>query len=254
MIYEISKITDAYEAGSIDYASTVKSLVDVYVTGGPVEKSFAPLLYILGCRTAIYDPQSHYPDRVGQRVDALAPTGSDHEALITETLLTLLRLHAGNSPGYDPHSACSLLGGLYRNNRWRACLGTITAANNLAVLLLDAILTWRDFTAVHPIYLRGLPGFSPIHAMLNAWVAPVQPFSEKTAMAEVACAIFGDAWYDLTFGDESWFSSSRDNKCSAINRTITFSIWGTHPLFRPGLLSPNAVQQEGIALPQMDMQ
>jgi hypothetical protein len=244
---KIYEITPAQESGSSDYASTVRVLVDNYVSGNIGEESFAPLLSLLGCRTVRYES-----DGVEQRFDEPEQPDSEHEELVTKTLLTLLRKTMENNTGDDPHDAFSLLDGFARNNRWRACLETRTAANELAVLLLDASMTLGCFTDGSPIYALVLPGFSSLYAMLNEWVKPAQPFTEKTAMAEIACTLFGNVWYDLTFGSESWFNWPMSNGFNNINRAIIVSIHQTQPPFQPGLLGAGAGEQERVELPGLE--
>jgi hypothetical protein len=240
---KVAAITKAYTAGSSTYASTVQALLDAYVTKRTPEDSMAPLLSLLGCRNV-----SYLPNGIDKRFEEPAQPDAIHEELISGTLLKLLRLHMENGDGRDPHNAFAILDGLARNNRWRACLETLSVANDLAALLVDASLSLGGFTpdANSPIYALVEPCIPALYAMLNEWLEPVPAFSKTTLMTEVARAFFGNIWYDLTFGDKSWFDWPEDNAYNPINRAIVASVHKNPPPFRPNLLSASAEERADL--------
>lgn len=247
---KVSAIIGAYETGSSDYTSTVHAMVDFYVTKSTPDESMAPLLSLLGCRTVRYQP-----DSIKKRFDAPAQPAEVYEATISETLRVMLRLHTENNAGRHPHNAFALLDGLARKDRWRECLDTLTAANDLAALLVSAVLSLGNITPdrSNPMYALTAPCGLSLYTILNEWLKPVPAFSERTLMIEVAKAMFGETWYDLAFSDEKWLHWGESNEYSEINRFIIASIHGSPPPFRPNLLSAGAQEQEKVDLPGLEL-
>jgi hypothetical protein len=257
---KVSRITNAYATGSNDYVSTVQALLDAYVTRGTAEDSMAPLLSVLGCRNVRYMPGSTI-----NKFEAPRQPDAVHEEIVTKTLLVLLRLHMTNNAGSSRNNAFAILDGLAKNKRWHTCLESVTAANDLATLLIDASFSLNCFTpsgdrSTLALVAACLPS---LYAILNEWLVPVAAFYEKTSMSEVARTVFGDAWYELTFGGEAWFEltfggeawfeSPRNNHSTEINNAILTSIHTNPPPFRAGLLRAGAGEQEWVELPKMDM-
>jgi hypothetical protein len=244
---QVSALTAAYAVGASDYESTVHALVDAYTTRRISDDSMSPILSLLGCRNVRCLPFS-----TQKQLEAPAQPDEIHEAFVSQTLQTLLHLHMQNNAGADQNNAFAILDGLARNNRWRACLDEIHVANDLAVLLVEASLTLGSVTPNErsTLYQLVRACTTVLYGLLNEWLEPAKPFVPGALMTEVARAIFGDIWYDLTFGDEPWMGWPANNDYNTMNLFIVASIHRNPPPFRPSLL--NASAEKWVDLPGLE--
>jgi hypothetical protein len=237
-------ITEAYVAGAKDYASTLQDMLAVYSSDEGVKQSLHPLLSLLGCTTIQLGRDQVF------MVNEPSQPEEVHETLVTSTLLATLNLHIAG--GVSINNGPALLNGLFKNNRWRACLDTVADANNLAMLLIAQSPALSGDFKVIPRWEPFLEsGARSLYEIVNGWLTPEPAFTKETPLPVLACAMFGDIWYDLTFGDHSWFDCPDDNEMNDKNIDIVQAVRRNPPPLLRHLLSQGIDAHARLELPEL---
>lgn len=171
--------------------------------------------------------------------DTYASDIARHEPLIKATLVTLLGYTMSRPNTRDSIvDKYSILDGLAKNNRWRACLQTPQTCYDLVGLLttVSSSFARREET----VNMRRSFDVS-VCTILNAWLKPVIPFDIIPKADTLVRNLFGNAWCDIVLGG------------CAIDAMLTFelvaAIEAARPALREGLL-PGPTQVE-VCLPAL---
>jgi hypothetical protein len=220
-----------------DYAETIEELVKkskkhhsrTPFEQGPTEK----LLLALGCRcmdtgrreclSEVYSPPAEY------------------EQLVRVTLKEALhRCFENNILTWESRDAIALLDGFTKNDRWRDCLEDVDSALELTRLLVaftHGVKAGGVFNSDVPLRYAVLPAAC---ALLNTWLGRHEAFVGVFGAAEVARALFGDAWCDLALDSDA--ASVKVAKMITLHR----------PPFVHGLL-PDGIETAAEDLPSLDL-
>lgn len=190
-----------------NYAETIDLLVARFLLNDKND-DIESLVAALGCSYSDSDSASlHVPNQ---------PDPSN-EYLVQATLLQAIRWHS-TVDGYIS-DGIALLEGLIRNDRWRQCLKNTNDAVVLSALLMDFAVGEKYAGKLHALVSPGVCG------ILNSWLLPPSPIEAPLSPTELARALFGDAWYDISIGH-----------CSD-ELTVGRFVLSSKPPFRPGLLA-----------------
>jgi hypothetical protein len=247
---QVASICGRHATGEMGYPETLGALVEAYRTRRTLKTSLAPLLSLLGC----HNVRSRTAQSPWVFVAPPQPA-AEHEEVVVQNLLIAVELRSADYIGSDLDNMLAIIDGLTRNDRWRVCLSTVRDAHNLALLMLQGALRLNTLERSRDNQICWLASTSEpaLYAMINAWTTPDKPFTRATTLSDMACAMFGNAWFDLTFGGERWYGKPGSNAGTGENFQILKSIYIAEPPFLPHLLSAEVIQQDGITLPLMDM-
>jgi hypothetical protein len=199
----------------------------------PVEdQRTLPLLMALGCSTLFR--QDHEWIYTGPR-----PVSEDDEPLVRETLVNLLAQLADNHQIWS-QSQYSLLDGLSRHDRWRACL-----ADREQTYMLAAIVLHYSHCSAHSSNALTRSMSEDVHCMLSSWLNPKTSWPRMPSLEETATAMFGDAWWDFVVVSAAGADKTLFKK--ALSMTMM------RPDFLPGAVSFFPTPHT-LTLPPMDDQ
>jgi hypothetical protein len=180
----------------------------------------------LGCRTVAHC----------QSVYVTLQPGLEYEDLVTASLLTALRISVSITTPDGENSRDSVMDGLLRNNRWRACLST----SDDAYCLVQLFVSFFD-------NLQRDSGASTLRSSLTSdardaiaqWVLPREMPNQMSAL-ETVRLVFGPAWCAVCLPED------------ATKWDINLLIRKERPPFMPGLL-PVHLDHESLPLPVMSL-
>jgi hypothetical protein len=213
------------------YEDKIHALTGAYLLEGQ-KADLEPLLSALGCRYSIVRSS------VSSVCEPEQPLETD-EPLVQKTLLEALHWYC-NVQGYAL-DGMSLLDGLLRRGRWKACLESTDDASRLAALLIEflgALYAGANYTYADELRNRLLPD---VCAMLNDWLRPEVEFRSTPTAALLLRHLFGDAWcaLHLTGADDYW--------------KVKMLVLVEQPPFLPGLL-PAHLAVNAEELPELEPQ
>lgn len=195
---------------------------------------FIRLAHFMGCRNLIYAN--------GYRLVAPEQPRSNCEDVTRAALVVMLMHIDGVGPDSDIRGL-SVLDGLLRNDRWRACLETPSGAYAFVALaarviaLPDAsamavISSEKDWLELHmeTTFLAG--------DVLKEWLLPPSE-ARMLSPRMLAAALFGEAWCNIVID-------------GVRNLRLDRVIAETRPPFVHGLLPNQPAPDTGVALPPME--
>jgi hypothetical protein len=163
----------------------------------------ATLLSALGCQHIVHGNEI---GRIHSTDTLITPDqpAAEFEPLIRTTLVRTLHPHVNRAGPVGTADDLSLMDGLLRNNRWKACLQTRETAFDLGLLLLY-------FFEVHTNTVSGQRLFSNVGSLVsdvaNAWLRPEISFvmydDIRTASYQLALELFGEAWGTIALSETS---------------------------------------------------
>lgn len=169
------------------------------------------------------------------------PAGAEHEQLIRDTWVVLLReqLGLGQPTGF---MCWFIMDGLLENDRWRTLLGTESDAHAFAAFIVRFLvgsgLSGSRAVAVDPEdFDTSAAVQKKFRTVLAPWLAPLD-LSRPFTLSELARAFFGEAWCTLVM--------------DANPRPVFLYhlIMDERPPFMPGLLT--AAEPASEKLPDLD--
>lgn len=178
----------------------------------------AELCIQLGTAGLQWDFEQHW------NIDPAQATPVEHEDLITETLLHLLRLYGAKRDFIDD-SDFSILDGLWKESRWRRCLEDTGDSHALAALVLG-VLDRTGSSHGNENYDEVVADLSHsiIMSLGHEWLGI--SYTELPSMERLTKDFFGDAWYEFVVLNDS-------NLVSNIPEAVRTLL----PPFRDGLLA-----------------
>jgi hypothetical protein len=214
------------------YRSALLPELVSYAKNRPSLATFVPVAKLLGCQFLL----SRFPD---YELRAQEQPSYQHESVVREALVLLTSRH--DSTVEDGlFIGLSILDGLLRHERWRACLTTPERARGLTMLVAGVfdVKNRPDYekSKAKRTFLQGMT--DETQEMLNAWLAPAGPaevFSERS----FASKLFGEPWCCIVF----------DSLPKAMRFDLT--IEATAPPFLPGLLDTTETYV-ALTLPSLD--
>jgi hypothetical protein len=244
----ISACIAAYNAGTKDYASTLQDMIEVYSIGASMTEPLVPLLSLLGCTTVKF-----VGGEAGFLVNEPLQPDAIHEGLVSSRLLDVLRLHTAFGGLWESTgNGLAILNGLSRKDRWASCLDSKVAASDLATLLLAQSPELSiDYGYIKPWGAFLEESADSLYTIANAWLKPDPGFTKATPLPTMACAMFGNIWYDLTFGGKAWFDRPITNDLNNQNEEIAESVRRDPPPLMPHLLNPGVDERTGMELPDL---
>jgi hypothetical protein len=177
------------------FAARIALLEDEHTNRGrSTFDEIEPLTTALGCRTLVFK-------QTAWRVTHPKQPDAADEALVVEALLRALRYHRYRFAA-NREDSYSILDGLTRNNRWRACLDSREKTYSLALLLIEIAVHKRDVAANGGVSAL-LDVMEPdVCVLMGAWLDQDTPEKIPT-VNEMARYFFNDLWCDLHLSDDS---------------------------------------------------
>jgi hypothetical protein len=217
---------DATDIDDLFFRQTVEA-----ISGMPFsdDGSFNRLMGALGCHSVWGEISKFNP------VNKQPP--ESQEPLVLDRFLCILRDTAA-----DPinKSCMSLIDGLSRNNRWRACVLDNDLAHDLAFVLATATAAMGPLAGFRKNTIYKTVLAPAVCKMLNAWLAPSEAFKEPPTVSVLARAMFGDPWCAINGIDG----------CDAYEAADI--IRASRPRFLVGLVPTQSGEDIAVELPTME--
>jgi hypothetical protein len=222
------------------YAARITFLIDRYLTNNTYYL-VSPLLEELGCRIPWFGGGSFCQSSAYEldtwHIRIPEQPNPCNEYVILEALRQSLAYAVSNDMPLHADSF-SLLHGIYQNQRWRSFLECADSAYCLAALCAEQTLLGGG---MRDMALTGEDsGATWLLSILNEWLRPSVKYGELPPLADLCCALFGEAWYPL--------SVEVDNTPDYEVPTLIYLL---RPAFRPGLVSARLVSEPAV-LPALD--
>jgi hypothetical protein len=218
------------------YEDYIAALVDRFIANPiPGSSVCTPLFAALGCTHL-----THLPARQDVLVKPDQPEPM-YEKLVTQTLIELMHFQLKHPSAITSENILTLLDGLLKENRWRACLQDMDTATDFAILLAyfwnASMASGAGVDLLNSVIPR-------VCEVLNEWVRPANPFKPfdggRPVTYDLASEIFGSTWCALALDGHN------------------ISIWSTALIIheqRPPVLAkllPSHLQPTAVALPSLD--
>lgn len=218
------------------YSAKIAELVDEHLGHNAPDLPIAPLLEALGCNFLWFQTgelaKSVNVNGSGWHVQVTVQPDPKNEALTRQTLAEALKYYVTHGLCHHTDSF-ALLHGLYQNERWRHCLESADGAYGLASLCVAQSFPASDTHA------RALSS-TWLLAILNEWIRPASPYTERPSLQDLCGALFGEAWHQFEV-----------EHAEIADRRVPRLIYATRPTFRPGLVADEFFTHS-IDLPPLD--
>jgi hypothetical protein len=211
------------------YEEQIASFLHAHLT--TAEPNALPILaQALGCRTR----------KLLWSCNDDAPTQPDliFEPLVVETLLTALRHHIGSRN--DDSNGESILNGLLKNNRWRACLESIEDAYNFVFIVACSYTHFEnDKNRKNKNELQA-HNIEPLRKVVIKWFGLSEAEGEHMTTALFLERTFGSLWCEFALAEDMLLGD------------IVKIVSDVHPPFMPDVL-PAHFQLVSQPLPSFEM-
>lgn len=227
-----------------EYEQRIETAFDRHVNRRPPHLSLCPLMLALGCSHLTRDPDTYRP-----YIQTPEQRDVKYEPLILRTLIATLRRHVAdldNRSEWSPELTTawadpfSIMSGLSKNQRWRACLDSPETTYDLVALIFHFGSVLETLRPPEATPEQKIEASEDGRLLLNEWLAPTH-FEVFPDATRLTLELFGEAWALLgSAGTE--VGSYRFVDVILANR----------PTLRNGLV-PNESAPVDLALPAMDI-